>query len=85
MYDRPLLHTKMTNFSNVFAKLTKEDLVADDARLYGVEKVMERLGVGRSTAFALIASGELRSVKIGRRRLVSEAALVDFIAKVDHV
>jgi excisionase family DNA binding protein len=53
------------------------------ARLNQIEDVMERLHVGRSTVFALLASGELRSVKIGRRRLVPEQAIVDFIAKLD--
>ncbi|MCV7285357.1 excisionase family DNA-binding protein [Mycolicibacterium wolinskyi] len=44
---------------------------------------MERLKVGRSMVFELIASGELRSVLVGRRRLVSEAALCDFIERID--
>jgi excisionase family DNA binding protein len=54
------------------------------ARLHTVEEVMERLRVGRSTAFGLIASRQLRSVKVGRRRLVSEAALVEFIENLDR-
>ena len=56
---------------------------AANARLHRVEAVMERLGVGRSKVFELMASGELRSVKVGRRRLVSEAALAEFIQKID--
>jgi excisionase family DNA binding protein len=54
------------------------------ARLHTVEEVMERLRVGRSTAFGLIGSRQLRSVKVGRRRLVSEAALVEFIENLDR-
>jgi len=53
------------------------------ARLHHVESVMGRLGVGRSKVFELMASGELRSVKVGRRRLVSEAALTEFIESLD--
>lgn len=53
------------------------------AQLHPVETVMARLGVGRSTVFELIASGDLRSVKVGRRRLVSEAAICEFISKID--
>lgn len=49
-------------------------------RLNQLDDVMARLGVGRSTVFGLLASGRLRSVKIGRRRLVPEQALIDFIA-----
>ena len=54
------------------------------ARLHTVEDVMERLRIGRSTAFGLIGSRQLRSVKVGRRRLVSEAALVEFIETLDR-
>jgi excisionase family DNA binding protein len=59
------------------------DVAEHVARLHHVESVMERLGVGRSKVFELMASGQLRSVKVGRRRLVSEAALVEFIEKLD--
>lgn len=54
-----------------------------NARLNPVEIVMGRLGLGRSTVFALLASGQLRSVKVGRRRLVPEAAIVEFIANLE--
>lgn len=53
------------------------------ARLHDVEAVMKRLNLGRSKTFELIATGKLRSVKVGRRRLVSEAAIVDFIAQLE--
>jgi excisionase family DNA binding protein len=53
------------------------------ARLHHVESVMERLGLGRSKVFELMAKGQLRSVKVGRRRLVSEQALIDFISRLD--
>ena len=51
--------------------------------LHPVESVMRRLNVGRSTVFELIADGRLRSVKVGRRRLVSESALCEFIETLD--
>lgn len=54
-----------------------------NAQLHPVGSVMQRLSVGRSAVFELIASGELRSVKIGRRRLVSEAAIRDYIARLE--
>ena len=53
------------------------------AQLHDVEAVMKRLGLGRSKTFELIATGRLRSVKIGRRRLVSEAALTEYIENLD--
>ena len=50
------------------------------ARLaYRPEEAAQLLGIGRSYAFELFATGELRSFKVGRRRLVSAEALVEFI------
>jgi len=53
------------------------------AQLHTVETVQQRLSVGRSTVFSLIASGELRSVKVGRRRLVTESSLAEFIDRLE--
>ncbi len=62
------------------------DQLADrvNARLNSVETVIERLGVGRSKVYEELSSGRLRSVKVGRRRLVSEAALVDYINGLEN-
>lgn len=47
--------------------------------LLSVEAAARRLGVGRTSTFALIRSGELPSHAIGRRRLVSAAAIDDYL------
>jgi excisionase family DNA binding protein len=60
-----------------------EHSLAPTARLNSVETTMERLCVGRSTVYGLLGSGALRSVKVGKRRLIPEAALIDFIEKLD--
>jgi excisionase family DNA binding protein len=60
-----------------------EGLATLNARLNPVEDVMKRLGLGRSTLYALMASGQLRSVKVGRRRLISESAIIDFIEALE--
>jgi excisionase family DNA binding protein len=39
------------------------------------------IGVGRTTAYALIADGELRTITVGRRRLVPQCELESFIAR----
>lgn len=44
---------------------------------------MARLQVGRTKIYEFIASGQLRSTKVGKRRVVSEAALREFIAAID--
>ena len=64
--------------------MTEHQIQKIQARLNPIEAVMERLALGRSTVFGLLASGQLRSVKVGKRRLVSEAALTDFIDGLDE-
>jgi excisionase family DNA binding protein len=55
-----------------------------NAQLNTVEQVQARLNVGRSTVFALIKEKKLRSVMVGRRRLIPESALTEFIAELDQ-
>lgn len=59
------------------------DTADHTARLLTVETTMERLSLGRSSVFALIGSGDLRSCKVGRRRLIPESAIVEFIANLE--
>jgi len=52
--------------------------------MLSVEQAAEALGIGRTTAYALIKSGELDSVRIGRRRLVpadAPAAYFDWLIR----
>jgi excisionase family DNA binding protein len=58
-------------------------LAAEVARLNSIEQVQARLGIGRSMVFELIGSGKLRSVSIGRRRLVPETAIAEFIEALE--
>lgn len=41
----------------------------------------QALGLGRSTTYELLRSGELPSIRVGRRVLIPLAALEGFIAK----
>ncbi|WP_237082122.1 helix-turn-helix domain-containing protein [Mycobacteroides abscessus] len=54
-----------------------------NARLWPIEAVMERLSVGRSMVFELMARGQLTSVKVGRRRLISESQINAYIARLE--
>jgi excisionase family DNA binding protein len=49
-------------------------------RLLDVPGVCEATNLGPTTIAGLIASGELRSIKVGRRRLIPHEALEQFIA-----
>jgi excisionase family DNA binding protein len=48
-------------------------------RLLSVDEAGAMLGIGRSSVYGEIQAGRLRSVKVGRRRLVPSAAVGEFI------
>ncbi len=50
--------------------------------LFTPEHAADKLDVGRTTVYALMASGELRSVKIGRSRRVPAAALEEYVGRL---
>lgn len=47
-----------------------------------VFEAVQASGIGRTTLFALIKSGELESVKIGRRRYIPVEALRDYLNRL---
>lgn len=51
--------------------------------LLSILEVMALTGLSRPTIYGFIATGELKTRKIGRRRLVPRAALQAFISR-DH-
>ncbi len=56
-----------------------------DAKLsYTVDQAAKGIGLNRNAIYTLIAKGELKTFKVGRRRLVSAAALSDFIARKER-
>ena len=52
---------------------------------YDVPEVLRRLGVTRPTIYRFLRSGELRSFRLGSRRLVSAEALAEFIRTRESV
>jgi excisionase family DNA binding protein len=56
-----------------------------NAQLHDEKAARLRLGgIGRSLFWELIRAGELRSVKIGKRRLVPEQAICEYIARLER-
>ncbi len=51
-------------------------------RLLTVEEAAVKLGIGRTFAYRLVLGGEIESVKLGKRRLVPEDAVDDYIARL---
>jgi excisionase family DNA binding protein len=46
-------------------------------RLLSIEQAARALGIGRTALYSEIAAGRIRSVKVGRRRLVPSSAISD--------
>lgn len=44
-----------------------------------VEELMLVLGIGRNTAYELIRSGQIRSIRVGRQLRVPKDAVRDFL------
>jgi excisionase family DNA binding protein len=52
---------------------------------YTVEQVAKMLNIGRDKVYELIRTGQLRSIKIGKLRRITEDQLAEFIASLeDH-
>ena len=49
--------------------------------LLSVDQAAQRLSIGRSLCYELVMRGDIPSLKLGRRRLVSVAALEQFIVE----
>jgi excisionase family DNA binding protein len=61
----------------------RAEAASNDARpeqLLSIDRAAVVAGVGRTTIYAAIGAGRLRSVKVGRRRLVSASAIAELAA-----
>ncbi len=63
--------------------MTAHDLSADKL-LVSVEEAAQLLSINRCTVYDMLGRGDLPSVKIGRRRLISRQSLVDFISRSEN-
>ncbi len=48
-------------------------------RLLSIAEASRALGIGRSALYNELAAGRLRSLKVGRRRLVPSGALAEYV------
>ncbi len=52
------------------------------ALLLSMEDAAAHLGLGRTTVYALVRSGALSPVRVGRRTLLPEAELVAYVGRL---
>ncbi|EYR64852.1 excisionase [Actinotalea ferrariae CF5-4] len=55
---------------------------ADDKRLYTIPETAQVLGIGRTTVYDLLASGQLKRVKVGTRALIHADCIDEFVARL---
>lgn len=53
-----------------------------DELLYRPERAAVKLDIGRSTVYEKMASGEIPSIKIGRSRRITRAALEEYVRRL---
>ena len=73
-------HSGRTRHRNPLLREVKKLLQA-----YTVEQVAEMLHVGRDKVYYLLRTGQLRSIKIGKLRRITEQHLAEFIASREDV
>ena len=61
------------------ANTVTEDEEGEARMLLTVEEAAQRLAIGRSLMYKLLASGRITSIRIGRLRRVPCEALTDFV------
>ena len=56
----------------------------EDKLVYSVTEIAKLLDIGRSTAYELVRSGTIPSLKLGRRIVIPKLALSRFLAECAH-
>jgi excisionase family DNA binding protein len=51
---------------------------------YTVEQVAEILNIGRDKVYFLIRTGQLRSIKIGKLRRITDRHLAEFVTSLEE-
>lgn len=46
-----------------------------------IQQALEILPIGRSTIYKLVATGELRSIRVGKKLLIPDSAIYEFVER----
>lgn len=47
-----------------------------------VEQLMEILHIGKNAAYSLLKSGEIRTIRIGRRYIIPKQSIIAYISSI---
>jgi excisionase family DNA binding protein len=62
---------------------TSEMREVSHMRGYTVEQIAEMLHIGRDKVYVLLRTGQLRSIKIGRSRRITDRHLAEFVSSLE--
>jgi excisionase family DNA binding protein len=63
---------------------TAYDYREDARECVSIVEAARLLGIGRTRAYDLVNSGDLRSIKIGERRLVIRSSITAFVRRLER-
>ncbi|HWP62452.1 MAG TPA: helix-turn-helix domain-containing protein [Candidatus Binatia bacterium] len=78
------LDALMEQLVDVVVDRVIERLEAAPPRLLGPAEFAARAGISRSNLYVLMATGRVRSTRVGRRRLIAETELRRLLEGVDR-
>jgi len=84
MTDGARLANAISELVEAIAESVRAEAAAVPAtpdRLLSIDEAAALLGLGRTATYGELQAGRLRSVKVGRRRLVPAAAISAYIAE----
>lgn len=55
-----------------------------ETQAFTVEQVAEMLNIGRDKVYYLLRTGQLRSIKIGKSRRITEQHIADFVSSLEE-
>lgn len=62
-----------------------EAAIAQGKLAYRIDEAVKATGLGRTFLYEHLASGELPSIKIGRRRLILHHELMNFLSRTSKI
>lgn len=63
----------MKNYNNIFSEYP--DVV-------NIDQMMKMLGIGRNKAYSLIRTGDIKTVRIGRKYLIPKVRITEFLLNI---